>query len=707
MTMPDNGNHNTRRQAQSINLPPSKRRQWCWFTANKLPHGGDGHPQEWQLNLMTLEQALAGVSDGRFPFVGYHPYPGGPAIVDYDPPKIDQAVAEAIADRAEVAEVSVGGNGRHVAARLPEGMASHSDSGVEVFTGDTTRAVLCADPGFAERIDHAPAVDAAWVEENVARHWSDRGRERYAEKIAGKRRPKGNDGFRFRRAVILDALGTPADHRDGRDYWECPHPAHPSPCDKPSLDLGEGEYPVWGCFSCQAHDRMQEVNKLVAKRISDHLAAKANGGPPQLNEPAIADHFAAKYGDDFLWDGSDWWRYEGGTWRVDNHSPYATAEAAIKDVLADHDDERIRTRWLKWSVVENTVKWLRNRRKCEPRDFDAEPHLLGLPGGMTLDLNTMKTRPADRADRTTMTLGAAPTAGEWDAVRRVMMEWLAPRYGNDAEKVLAVMMALVGAALVGDKSWQKFLCLQGPSRTGKSTFVKFLEHAFGEYAELIDGERLTANTDAHAEWKVVTENVRLVAAAELPERAVFRTKFVNELVDGSRITARRLYKDRRTFTPKASLILACNDLPRGNVGIYERMVLVRFVAKPGKVDRHLLDKMKPQAGAFIAECLNLYSLATGNLDVPKPVQADVLEYKERSDVFFAYANERLKRTPGAFLSAEQLKDDYNQWADENGLKPAGVKTITQALSDAGWQRGTGTVDGKRKRGFRGMALHPR
>ena len=197
-------------------------------------------------------------------------------------------------------------------------------------------------------------------------------------------------------------------------------------------------------------------------------------------------------------------------------------------------------------------------------DWDSDPCLIGLPGGLKLDLLSGRTSPRTRDDLLSHELAAAPsTQEEFDESRFRDFLW---RQVPDAHSRLCLQVEL-GAALTGRPS-PYLNILHGKRRSGKSTFAGLTQMAFGQrYASTLDISLLMKGASKQGSFDSASARAQLqgLRAAFLAEPEM-EWKLADGLAKqigggGDRITGRRIGRDTFTFAQSHSLFVYGNNLP--------------------------------------------------------------------------------------------------------------------------------------------------
>ena len=718
------------RRYQGASTPPSKQPRWCVSDVEEhgkrpiSPHTGKYASKTRRDDMGTLAQAKAAIKKGYGTHVGIviwkEHFDDGLVCLDLDDPNKHGDAERAcndiddVARRAEdeylIVEQSVSGSAYHVWAMGPQREQCplhHAKANVEYFDGSESHYVVLT--SAVDEIDEAACIDGADFFGSLCE-------ELGGYETARKTPRNGGKGVKLPFADVLETLGEPVRiDRSGEHWYSCPHPDHTD--DEPSFSVRDNDgLADFNCFVCDTPEN-NKTGRLIAR-----MAGGASEDA-EWNEGAFADAFVETHGQNYLWTvkSRKWWRYWNGVWHQDDVMHLRDIESVIAATIpADAENVvSLRARWHKNSVVTGCAA-LASRREgiaCRPEELDKHDHLLGVPGGKVWDFEKNTIREATREDRVTHTLGVVPALSPPEKntlFDKVLLGYLKPLYEkkSEAKKARLGILEHIGAALACDKSFQSFLVVSGPPGGGKSTLIKFVRHAFGEYAGSISGTKLAARFESHDTWKLVTEHSRLVVATELPKGGVFQSEFLSELVEqDSPVRARGMREDEREFVPKASLMLACNEIPRGTGGLFRRIYPIYFTHRidAQKVDKDLGEKLKEHAPAMLAAARQAYmdACARGRITTPKQIDRDRKAYMAHSEPHVAYANERIRSEEGGFLPSDDLYEDYKTWCEESGLRPMAKQTLSKRIADvfddarSGVQR---RVNGKRERGVSNIRL---
>jgi putative DNA primase/helicase len=202
--------------------------------------------------------------------------------------------------------------------------------------------------------------------------------------------------------------------------------------------------------------------------------------------------------------GLDWLVFDGTRWQADStgtayraardvardvHSEAAAAYTLAAKVSTDEEHKQVAAiakRMWSWArdceqahTIRSTLEVASNhsRFRVAPESLDAQPTLLNCVNG-TLDLETFDLRPHDPSDRLTK-----KTAANYDpAAKAPTWETNMERFIPDPE-VRAYLQRCAGQALFGHRS-EELLYLYGHGANFKSTFLRGLRAALGDYADI-------------------------------------------------------------------------------------------------------------------------------------------------------------------------------------------------------------------------------
>ncbi|MGI5374920.1 DNA primase family protein [Streptomyces sp. CA-251387] len=304
----------------------------------------------------------------------------------------------------------------------------------------------------------------------------------------------------------------------------------------------------------------------------------------------------------------------------------------------------------------------------------AEP-IVNLANGM-LDLRTGELHPHGPEYLSTAQL---PVSWDPEAPCPGYEAWLTevcPNQVSDLEEVASTM-------LDPSRTPPKALFLYGPSRSGKSTFLRLMEAVAGR-------ENISAVTlHQLSENRFVAASIYgkiLNAAADLSGKDVSDTSLFKMLTGEDVIDAERKYGGRFQFTNRALFAFSANELPQvseASRAYTERVKPFRFgLSFAGREDPEIERKMHDELPGILVRWVRAWqrmNLRGGRYDA---TQAEVqAEFETRSDRVRQWFDEELTTTtqPGRGAIPADVHRWFKKWAEDNGGHFMGRNTLMARL----------------------------
>lgn len=348
-------------------------------------------------------------------------------------------------------------------------------------------------------------------------------------------------------------------------------------------------------------------------------------------------------------------------------------------------------------------------------DFDADPTLLGTPAGV-IDLTSGEIRPATVGDKVTQRTAVSPAPQGTQAP--IWEEFLSSVFDGNFETIEFVQR-MVGSALVGDVSPQKFVILYGSGANGKSVLRDVCGRLAGSYATTASSKVfMQSYGDRHPTEIASLAGKRFVLASEVPTGRLWNDTLLKDLTGGERITARKMHKDEFSFTPRGTLIFTANTLPSfpgAQEAMLRRILLVPLLRKfsEDEQDPNLAAKLINEEGpailGWMIEGARKFLADEGGvkgLRIPQSIIVVTRAYFEEEDIVqqFLMSDQSgvrgpIKWTCGAFVSCGLLLETFNRWADVNGYKKWSTRTLTKAVRENAERYGFSYARTSEARGF--------
>lgn len=321
------------------------------------------------------------------------------------------------------------------------------------------------------------------------------------------------------------------------------------------------------------------------------------------------------------------------------------------------------------------------------QDFNADPVLLGTPGGV-VDLRSGRTRPGHRDDlisRSTAVIPSDTTPERWIQV-------LGEAFPAQPEMV-EFLQRLAGVCLTGLTRDEKFFFLYGTGRNGKGVFMETLLYIMGDYSAKASADVFLSSVRAESTQNdlALMDGARLVWGDEIPVGRKWDTATIKNLTGGDTIVAKRLYRDKFIFKPQATIFIAGNTKPRitgVDVAIRERMVLVPFeqTFSKGKADPNLKRYLADQeAGGILSWAIEgARKYLEDGLMIPDTVQQASADYLESEDAVMQFVEDCCVVEESGFIASKALHDVHKAWAEIQGCRAVGQRTLTRMLNERGF-----------------------
>jgi putative DNA primase/helicase len=361
--------------------------------------------------------------------------------------------------------------------------------------------------------------------------------------------------------------------------------------------------------------------------------------------------------------------YMNGAYRIDRSAMISK----VVDLLGDD----YRMQWRE-TIEETAIGILYSQGLILP-DHITVP-LLNVRNGM-LDLATMTLKPHDPSY-----MSSSQIPIEWDADAKcpAYEEWIYDRIGDQVDDLEEASSVMLDPSRTPTKAVFAF----GPSRSGKSTFIRILQ-------EIVGNENRSAVTlHQLSDDKFAAANVYgkiLNSAADISTRHVDDLSIFKMMAGEDSINGNRKYGAQFTFTNRALFAFSANEPP--TVGEVSRAYLERI--KPFEFPRSYAGRENPEIEEAIMRELSGVVVRLvrawqrmrerGHYLPTNPAVRRRFEVK--SNRVLQWLTEEKKIVPtetvtvgmdgGSTLTA--LYQSFVKWAEDQKSKPMGKKTFTSHL----------------------------
>jgi putative DNA primase/helicase len=379
----------------------------------------------------------------------------------------------------------------------------------------------------------------------------------------------------------------------------------------------------------------------------------------------------------------------------------------VRDLLTEagmEDDNDHRKKLVKWALqcesrsrIEAAVT-LAGRLGSQfgtvarPSDFDPDPWMLNTPNGI-VDLRSGEIKPHSR-DAMCSRITAAHYRPE---ARSELWARFLERVLPDPEDRAFVQRA-AGSSLTGNPREEKLFFAYGPTATGKSTFLRAILAALGDYGMTSDFDTFIARdfTSGSPRNDIARlAGARFVCSIEVEEGKRLAENVVKTLTGRDVVPARFLYREAFEFCPSFTLWLAANNRPHVNAdddAIWRRIGQVPFsvqipdAERDPSVKERLCDPQEsgPTILTWLVEgCL---TWQRSGLRIPESVSRATLDYREELDVVGHFLTECCEVRSGLRTRAGDLYQRFLLWAREGGEQAVTAASFKSRLQAKGFRQ---------------------
>jgi putative DNA primase/helicase len=379
-------------------------------------------------------------------------------------------------------------------------------------------------------------------------------------------------------------------------------------------------------------------------------------------------------------------REEASSWSLEELADVIAKQKGLSYAAAQKKAARRIEEHIAWGVssgnqykISAMLKVCSSLHRISPDELDTDDYLLCVENG-TLELNSegyekegyVVLRGHRRNDKITMLAGA-----EFDP------EATCPKFSGFIATIITdpelacFVQRCIGYMLTGDISEQCFFIFYGDGANGKSTIMEVIAALLGELACTLPTSSIQHNARAAGSATqdlTMLPGIRYARVSESESDMRLSASFVKNLTGGEPITARAVYKDYFTFSPKAKLIIATNNLPTikgGDYGIWRRIYTIPFntIILPEERNPYLKQELLEELPGILNWALDGYRMwkDEGSLNPPSSVRQATMDYQADQDPVGEYLNERIERHQNSRISAREMFENYCRWCEDNSL----------------------------------------
>jgi len=329
--------------------------------------------------------------------------------------------------------------------------------------------------------------------------------------------------------------------------------------------------------------------------------------------------------------------------------------------------------------------------------FDADPFLLGTPGG-TVDLRTGEMRKSDPGDMITILAKVTPAprgtpCPKWMAF---MMQVMA---GNT--DLIKTMQMWAGISASGTARDQRLMFIYGSGRNGKGVWCRVVAGLIGDHTTSAPRDMFVQQGKFRQHLTELTDVVaaRMVLAAEIPEGAEWDVALINQLTGGDEMAVRKVKENLYKVVPGCSITIMGNlkpELKTVDDAVRGRFLVVTFPVFIPEADRIMdFDKLLiAEEGPAILRWVIDGAVAreqAGVLHVAECIREDTKEYMAEQNIMADFIETYLEVAPPGTDPLDPVwrvktSDIYELWRGFCGRfgRAAGYKnSFTTSMKAAG------------------------
>ena len=326
----------------------------------------------------------------------------------------------------------------------------------------------------------------------------------------------------------------------------------------------------------------------------------------EVNVEGLAMTFLQVHGEDMRWDVTvgdaemGWLRYTDEHGWNTHADPLGTVRAMVTSIVPKTPEEQ--DKLCRAGVYNEILRLSRGPlsrpltrgkgRIMEGTRWDSNPVLLGAPGNHVIDLSRGECRKGERTDYMVLEVGAVPKAGKppkWytgkaktgTAYFKELLKLWCTRDGKVDKSLVRICTSLAVEMVWGRLGTHMLGIVHGPSRSGKTSFLRAVQGAGGDFVRPFPVEHLLERRhEPHEEWRAEMDGARGLVSDEPPADTPFAAGRVKSMTGGDRQSARHMYGKRFSFDLVARMVLVTNDIPEipnDYTGLPERMRVFPFL----------------------------------------------------------------------------------------------------------------------------------
>ena len=279
------------------------------------------------------------------------------------------------------------------------------------------------------------------------------------------------------------------------------------------------------------------------------------------------------------------------------------------------------------------------------------------------------------------------------------------------ESVRMVIQEYLGYCLIPNTNFRKAIFLYGRGKNGKSMLIEFLQEFFGDLNAGLSYDALFQRFGpANLKDKVV--NIYDDTTVSFTKD----TSIAKNLIAGGNISAEFKGKDHFQFQNIARFIYSSQETPKtadNSVAWFDRWFFIKFpnsFRPSNKIKTEIQNNLqREKQGIFNWMIAGLQRLMTNDdFSYSDTLAMYNVEYRSQNDNVTQFIHNLCTNSadPDDKLSITDLYKVYEIWAEAEHLRQVSKKVFTQRISDMGFDREKGYINGKSGQTyFKGLSLN--
>lgn len=272
--------------------------------------------------------------------------------------------------------------------------------------------------------------------------------------------------------------------------------------------------------------------------------------------------------------------------------------------------------------------------------------------------------------------------------------------------LVTYFLRTLSSVLSGDARDQQFYFLSGKGSNGKSTIVKLMRKALGDYGSAIASAQVSKpnlNAQAASPALMALRFKRAAFLTEMEEK-VLHTEFLKMVAGGDSTTGRGLWQEQRDIELWVKIFIAVNDLP-GIIdkthGFWRKVVVIPFDAhftqnpdtadptqKPTKPGYEM--QLLECADTLLAWLIDIYNTEYVKYGVKQDAQPEVVidrtvAYQESQDIPLLFFRENIHATHASkdIITTRRVDELLAQFCKDKSYykTPQLVKHVYECMDD--------------------------